>query len=42
MFLSPPAAEAFRHFIIEHGEVHLMAHDAPLLPHAPARYGRWM
>lgn len=27
-----PAAEAFRYFIIEHGENHLLAHDAPLLP----------
>ena len=26
-----PAAEAFRYFIIEHGEAHLLAHDAPLL-----------
>ena len=33
--LLSPAAEAFRYFIIEHGEAHLMAHDAPLLPHAP-------
>jgi DNA-binding transcriptional LysR family regulator len=29
--LLSPAAEAFRYFIIEHGEAHLMAHDAPLL-----------
>ncbi len=27
-----PAAEAFRYFIIERGEAHLMAHDADLLP----------
>lgn len=26
-----PAAEAFRYFIIEHGEAHLLAHDTPLL-----------
>jgi DNA-binding transcriptional LysR family regulator len=26
-----PAAEAFRYFIIEHGETYLLAHDAPLL-----------
>ncbi len=26
-----PAAEAFRYFIIERGETHLLAHDAPLL-----------
>ena len=26
-----PAAEAFRYFVIEHGEAHLLAHDAPLL-----------
>ncbi len=26
-----PAAEAFRYFILEHGEAHLLAHDAPLL-----------
>ena len=30
-----PAAEAFRYFIIEHGEAHLLAHDAPLLQAAP-------
>ncbi len=29
-----PAAEAFRYFIIEHGEAHLLAHDAPLLAHS--------
>lgn len=29
-----PAAEAFRYFILEHGEAHLVAHDTPLLqPH---------
>lgn len=27
-----PAAEAFRYFLIERGEAHLMAHDAALLP----------
>ena len=26
-----PAAEAFRYFIIEHGEAFLLAHDTPLL-----------
>lgn len=26
-----PAAEAFRYFILEQGEAHLMAHDAALL-----------
>ncbi len=26
-----PAAEAFRYFILEHGEAHLLAHDAPLI-----------
>ena len=29
--LLSPAAEAFRYFIIERGEAHLAAHDAPLL-----------
>ncbi len=29
-----PAAEAFRYFIIAHGEAHLLTHDAPLLGHA--------
>jgi DNA-binding transcriptional LysR family regulator len=29
--LLSPAAEAFRYFIIECGEAHLLAHDAPLL-----------
>jgi len=29
-----PAAEAFRYFIIEHGEAHLVAHDTGLLHHA--------
>jgi LysR family transcriptional regulator, low CO2-responsive transcriptional regulator len=29
--LLSPAAEAFRYFIIEHGEAHLRDHDAPLL-----------
>jgi DNA-binding transcriptional LysR family regulator len=32
-----PAAEAFRYFIIEHGEAFLLAHDAPLLDAAAAR-----
>jgi DNA-binding transcriptional LysR family regulator len=32
--LLSPAAEAFRYFIIERGEAHLMAHDAPLLQRA--------
>jgi hypothetical protein len=27
-----PAAEAFRYFILEHGENHLAAHDRPWLP----------
>jgi DNA-binding transcriptional LysR family regulator len=26
-----PVSEAFRYFLIEHGEQHLLAHDAPLL-----------
>ena len=30
-----PAAAAFRYCIIEHGEAHLLAHDAPLLAHVP-------
>jgi DNA-binding transcriptional LysR family regulator len=34
--LLSPAAEAFRYFIIERGEAHLMANDAPLLQRAPA------
>jgi len=34
--LLSPAAEAFRYFIIERGEAHLLAHDAPLLQHAKA------
>jgi len=29
--LLSPSAEAFRYFIIERGEAHLAAHDAPLL-----------
>jgi DNA-binding transcriptional LysR family regulator len=33
--LLSPAAEAFRYFIIERGEAHLLAHDAPLLQRAP-------
>jgi len=36
--LLSPAAEAFRYFIIERGEAHLAAHDAPLLG-APAASG---
>jgi LysR family transcriptional regulator, low CO2-responsive transcriptional regulator len=31
-----PAAEAFRYFVIERGEAHLLAHDAPLLGGAAA------
>ena len=31
-----PAAEAFRYFILEHGEAHLLAHDAPLLRQRPS------
>jgi DNA-binding transcriptional LysR family regulator len=34
--LLSPAAEAFRYFIIERGEAHLLAHDEPLLKQ-PAR-----
>jgi DNA-binding transcriptional LysR family regulator len=30
-----PSAEAFRYFIIERGEAHLVAHDAPLLSRNP-------
>ena len=26
-----PAAEAFRYFMIEHGEAYMLAHDSPLL-----------
>jgi LysR family transcriptional regulator, low CO2-responsive transcriptional regulator len=26
-----PAAEAFRYFILERGEAHLLAHDTPLI-----------
>jgi len=33
--LLSPAAEAFRYFIIERGEAHLLAHDAPLLHRPP-------
>ncbi len=29
--LLSPAAEAFRYFILEHGEAHLLAHDTPLI-----------
>ena len=32
-----PAAEAFRYFIIERGEAHLLAHDAPLLTKSTAQ-----
>ncbi len=32
-----PAAEAFRYFILEHGEAHLLAHDAALLQRATSR-----
>jgi len=32
-----PAAEAFRYFIIEHGEAHLLAHDASLLNIPPTK-----
>jgi DNA-binding transcriptional LysR family regulator len=35
--LLSPAAEAFRYFIIERGEAHLLAHDTPLLPATPQR-----
>ena len=35
--LLSPAAEAFRYFIIERGEAHLLAHDAPLLAKWPAQ-----
>jgi hypothetical protein len=35
--LLSPAAEAFRYFIIERGEAHLLAHDAPLLRHEAPR-----
>jgi LysR family transcriptional regulator, low CO2-responsive transcriptional regulator len=33
--LLSPAAEAFRYFVIEHGEAHLLAHDTPLLQRTP-------
>jgi hypothetical protein len=29
--LLSPAAEAFRYFMLEQGEAHLLAHDKPLL-----------
>ena len=35
--LLSPAAEAFRYFIIERGEAHLLAHDTALLPPAGAK-----
>jgi hypothetical protein len=34
--LLSPASEALRYFIIERGEAHLPAHDAPLLKQAKA------
>ena len=34
--LLSPAAEAFRYFLIEHGEAHLLAHDKPLLGSRPS------
>jgi LysR family transcriptional regulator, low CO2-responsive transcriptional regulator len=37
--LLSPAAEAFRYFIIERGEAHLLAHDAPLLKQAEGAAG---
>ena len=33
--LLSPAAEAFRYFLIEHGEAYLLAHDKPLLGSRP-------
>jgi DNA-binding transcriptional LysR family regulator len=37
-----PLAEAFRYFLIEHGEQHLLAHDRPLLaPDAAAEDSRF-
>jgi LysR family transcriptional regulator, low CO2-responsive transcriptional regulator len=33
--LLSPAAEAFRYYLIEEGEKHLRAHDAPLLRQVP-------
>jgi DNA-binding transcriptional LysR family regulator len=37
-----PLAEAFRYFLIEHGEQHLLAHDTPLLaPDAAAEDSRF-
>jgi DNA-binding transcriptional LysR family regulator len=32
-----PSAEAFRHFVIEHGEAHLVSHDAAVLAHMAPR-----
>ena len=32
-----PSAEAFRYFILERGEAHLVAHDEPLLGPASTR-----
>jgi LysR family transcriptional regulator, low CO2-responsive transcriptional regulator len=37
--LLSPAAEAFRYFIIERGEAHLLAHDGPLLKQAESAAG---
>jgi LysR family transcriptional regulator, low CO2-responsive transcriptional regulator len=37
--LLSPAAEAFRYFIIERGESHLLAHDGPLLKQAGSAAG---
>ena len=34
-----PAAEAFRYFMLEHGEAHLLAHDTPLLGPARKKHG---
>ena len=34
--LLSPAAEAFRYFLIENGEAHLLAHDKPLLGSRPS------
>ena len=32
-----PSAEAFRRFVIEHGEAHLVSHDAAILAHMAPR-----
>ena len=34
-----PAAEAFRYFMLEHGEAHLLAHDTPLLGPVRKKHG---